>query len=70
MITHHRLIGTSEMDELFSSRDRLREFADKLGHIKFTSLRKDVINHCHRTKFAGVAELTYDIVEKMVKNRI
>ena len=66
----HQPIGSNEMDELFSSRDRLREFADKIGHIKFTAIRKDVLNHCSKTKFTNGNCLTFENVEKMVKNRI
>ena len=58
------------MDELFSSRDRLRDFADKIGHTKFSGIRKDVLNHCSKTKFAHGNTLTFENVEKMVKNRI
>ena len=67
---YHQPIGSTEMDELFSSRDRLREFADKIGHVKFTPIRKDVVIHCSKTKFTTGNNLTFETVEKMVKNRI
>ena len=67
---YHQPIGNTEMDELFSSRDRLKDFADKIGHIKFTGIRKDVISHCSKTKFTNGNNLTFESVEKMVKNRI
>jgi hypothetical protein len=58
------------MDELFSSRDRLRDFSDKIHNFKYTPIRKDIIAHCNKTKLTGIGQLNFDTVEKMAKNRI
>lgn len=58
------------MDELFSARDRLIDFSDKINHLKYTPIRKDIILHCSKIKLAGIAQLDFDTIEKMVKNRI
>lgn len=67
---HHQPIGPSEVDELFNARDRLRTFSSEIGELRLTGIRKDALEHCDKIKLNTVNQLSYEGVEKIVKNRI
>ena len=58
------------MDCLFAARDKLRQFVEEIEDIKYTSIRRDALEHCDKIKIGSVGQLGFDTVERMVKNRI
>ena len=67
---HHRPILISDVDQLYGARNRLRQFVDEIRAWRFSAIRRDVIEHCNKVKMIPNQHLTYEKVEKMVKNRI
>ena len=40
---NHQPIGPSEVDQLFAARDKLKDFADGIGEVKTTGIRRDAL---------------------------
>ena len=59
---HHRPILTSDVDDLYTSRDRLRDFADEIGYLRNTGIRRDVGGHCDKFRNSLNHTLTFEKV--------
>lgn len=59
---HHRPILTSDVDDLYTSRDRLRDFAEEIGYVRHTGIRRDVADHCDKFRNSLNHTLTFEKV--------